>query len=169
MRQLTPVTNLVLAVLAGAGLLASLGLPWFAAPVVDPVSTDGPIEQAAFQVAQVFATSAQGTVSGADALGTAQAAVVGLVAVLALVVVAVMTPASRRPAEDLLRGIVMAAPVVVLLAALAHPGVATPVRLHWGLLVSVALTALMANAAWHGANMRQLYAAPVRGGWDWSP
>ena len=74
MRQLNPSTNLVLTILAGLGLLGSLSLPWFAAPVTDTVGTDGPIERGAFQVGQVFATSAKGTVSGSDALGSARAA-----------------------------------------------------------------------------------------------
>ena len=162
MRQLNPSTNLVLTVLAGLGLLGSLNLPWFAAPVVDSSPTDGPVEHAAFQVGQVFATSAKGTVSGNDALGGARMAIVALVAVLALVALAVSTPSLRRHAEDLMRLLVFAAPVVVIVAAVAHPGVTTPVHLHYGMLVSFVFVGFMANAAWHGASMREKRAAPVR-------
>ncbi len=159
MRQFSPTTNLVLAVLSGFGLLASLTMPWFAAPVQDLVATDGPVERAAFQVGQVFATSAEGTVSGTDALGSAQVLVFGLVVIIALLAVAVVVPALRRQAEDIMRVAVYTAPLVVLVAAFTHPGVATPVRLHYGLLVSFVLTALMSSAAWHGANMRHQRAA----------
>lgn len=162
MRQLNPSTNLVLAVLAGLGLLGSLTLPWFAAPVEDPTATDGPIERAAFQVGHVFDGDAAGAVSGAEALGSAQVAILGLVVLIAVVGIAVMTPAVRRQAEDLMRVVVLAAPVVVVLAAVAHPGTEAPVSLHYGLLVSVAACALMGNAAWHGASMRQKHAAPAR-------
>jgi hypothetical protein len=161
-RQLSPSTNLVLAILAGVGLLGSLSLPWFAAPVTDATGTDGPIERAAFQVGQVFATSAKGTVTGTDALGGAQAAVVGLVGLIALTVLAVSTPSLRRHAEDFMRILVFAGPLVLVAAAVTHPGTATPVTLHYGTLVSFVLVALMANAAWHGANMREKKAAPVR-------
>ncbi len=162
MRQLNPSTNLILTVLAGLGLLGSLSLPWFKAPVVDPTGTDGPVERAAFQVAQVFSTSAKGTVSGNDALGSARLAIVILVALLAVVALAVSTPAIRRQSEDFMRLLVIGAPVVVIVAAVAHPGTTAPVSLHYGMLVSFVLAAFMASAAWHGANMRAKQAAPVR-------
>lgn len=162
MRQLKPSTNLVLAVLAGLGLLASLGLPWYAAPVADTTVTDGPVERFAFQVAQVFATSAKGTVTGSAGLGDARVALIAVVAVIALVAVAVGMPAIRRQSEDLMRVVAVAAPLVVIVAAVAHPGATQPVRIHYGLLVSLALVALMVNAAWHGANLREKRAAPTR-------
>jgi hypothetical protein len=161
-RQLNPSTNLVLTVLAGLGLLASLSLPWFAAPAADPTSTDGQIERGAYQLGKVFATDAQGAVSGTDALGGARVAIVALVGALALVALAVSAPAMRRQAEDLMRLLVIAAPIVVIAAAVTHPGTTTPVNIHYGMLVSFVLVAFMASAAWHGANMRAKKAAPVR-------
>ncbi len=162
MRQLNPSTNLVLTILAGLGLLGSLSLNWFAAPVTDTTATDGPVERAAFQVAQVFTSGAKGTVSGHDALGGARMALIALVVLLALVALAVSTPAIRQQAENLMRVLVMATPVVVIACAATHPGTTTPVSIHSGMLVSFVLVAVMASAAWQGANMREKRAAPVR-------
>lgn len=162
MRQANPSTNLVLAILAGLGLLGSLSLSWYAAPVTDSVDTDGPVERGAFQVSQVFAAHAKGVISGNDALGSGRMALVALVAVVALVAFAVGTPALRRPAEDLLRVVAIAAPIVVIVAAAAHPGTNTPVRLHYGMLIGFAAALLMASAAWHGATMREKRKPPVR-------
>jgi hypothetical protein len=75
---------------------------------------------------------------------------------------AVGTPSFRRHAEDVMRLLVIAAPVAVLAVTIAHPGAERPVRLHYGLLVSYALLALVCNAAWHGANLREKRAAPAR-------
>lgn len=162
MRQLKPSTNLVLTVLAGLGLLASLHLPWFKAPVVDTTPTDGPIERGAFQVGQFFAGHAKGTVSGSDALGSGRAVVVALVVLLALAVLAVSVPAIRRQSEDVMRLLAVAGPMAVLVAVVVHPGTSGPVSVHYGILVSLALVAFMASAAWHGAEMRTKRPAPVR-------
>lgn len=162
MRQLNPSTNLVLAVVAGLGLLGSLALPWFAAPATDPVATDGPVERAAFQITQVFKADAVGTISGSEGLGDARVALFALVALVAVMVLAVGAPRIRRQSEDVMRIVVIAAPVVVIAAAIAHPGAAQPVRLHYGLLISLVLVAAMCNAAWHGASMRQKRPAPAR-------
>jgi hypothetical protein len=161
-RQLSPSTNLVLAVLAGLGLLGSLGLPWFASPILDPVRTDGPIEKGAFQVGRFFAAGAPGTVNGSDAAGGLLAVVVGVVALMTILVLAVGTPSIRRHAEEYLRILVFVAPVVVIATAIVHTGTNVPVHVHYGLLVSLVATGLMCSAAWHGANMREKKAAPVR-------
>jgi hypothetical protein len=155
-RQLNPSTNLILSVLAGLGLLGSLSMSWFAAPVEDPTATDGPIERAAFHVSQVFATSAKGTVSGTDALGSSgRMILVALVCALALLALAVSTPSIRRQAEGAMHLLALAVPVVVIAVAVAHRGTTTPVSMHFGTLVGVALALFMASAAWQGASMRE--------------
>lgn len=154
MRQLTPSTNLVLAVLAGLGLLASMSLNWYAAPSTDPNQYDGPIETAAYQVGQVFATSAPGQVSGSTALGSGQAVLVILVALVALLTLAVWTPSLRSQAETALQLVALAGPVVVIVVAATHSGIHTPVRLHYGLIIAFAISLVMASAAWQGAGMR---------------
>jgi uncharacterized membrane protein len=154
-RQLNPSTNLMLAVITGVALLASMSLPWFAAPVEDPTATDGPIERGAFAVSQVFATSAKDTVDGTAALGGARMALVGIVVLVALLALAVLTPSIRRQAEDVLHLVALAVPVVVLIAAVSHPGTTAPASLHYGTLVALALSLFMASAAWNGARMRE--------------
>jgi hypothetical protein len=154
-RQLNPSTNLMLAVIAGLGLLGSLSLSWFAAPVPDPESADGPIESGAFQVSQVFATSAKGTVDGTTALGDARMALVAIVVLVALLALAVLTPSIRRQAEDVLHLVALAVPVIVVAVAIAHPGTTAPVHLHYGTLIAIALSLFMASSAWHGARMRE--------------
>jgi hypothetical protein len=161
-RQLNPSTNLVIAILAGLGLLASLSVSWFAAPVTDPTVTDGPIEQGAFQVSQVFATHAKGTVSGSDALGSSATVLVAVVGLVALLALAVTVASVRKPAEDGLRLAALAAPVVLLILIVAHSGTNVPVRIHYGVLVASIASLVMASAAWQGAAMRQKHAAPVR-------
>src|SRR4051794_10993383 len=66
MRTLTPATNLVLSCLAALALLTTLEFPWVSPAVSDPVTTDGPVERAAFQVAHVFQSPADAT-AGAPA------------------------------------------------------------------------------------------------------
>lgn len=162
MRQLNPSSNLVLAVLAGLGLLGSLTLPWYATPTDDPNSTDGPVERGAYQFGQVFATSARGMIDGDDALGGARLALLGLVVLVALLGLAVSLNLARETAEDALRIVAFAVPVVLVIVAIAHTGTSASVRLHYGMLVGFAAGGLMATAAYHGASWRKKYAAPVR-------
>ena len=154
MRQLSPSSNLVLVVLAALGLLGTLSLPWFAAPAVDTTATDGPVERAAFQVSHFFQTGAKGMVGGGDALGGARAVLFVLVVVVVVLTAAVSVAAVRKQAEDLLRVVALAAPVVVIGTAVAHPGETGPVHVHYGLLVALLVTLLMSSAAWQGSSMR---------------
>jgi len=62
--------------------------------------------------------------------------------------------AVRKQAEDLLRVVALAAPVVVIGTAVAHPGETGPVHVHYGLLVALLVTLLMSSAAWQGSSMR---------------
>jgi len=162
MRQLSPSSNLVLAVLAGLGLLGSLTTPWFAAPTEDPNITDGPIERGAYQVGHVFATSARGMVEGGDALGGARVVLLVMVVVVGTLGLAISLNVLRGSAEDLLRMVAFAIPVVVLALAITHPGTTTDVRMHYGLLIAFAAALLMASASFHGAAWRKKYAAPAR-------
>jgi hypothetical protein len=163
-RQLHPSTNLILAVLGGLGLLGSLTMPWFAAPVEDTTATDGPIERAAFQISHMFGTSPKGPVNGSDALGGSSMVLVVLVALIALLALAVSTPAIRRQAEDTLRVVAFALPVAVLIVSLAHSGTETPVHVHYGTFVGFAIALFTASAAYQGASMREQRKKPARPG-----
>ena len=155
MRQLKPATNLVLAVLAGIGLLASLTLPWYATPTEDPNPLNGPVERGAYQVGQVFATGAKGMIDGNDAVGDARVFLLAIVGLIALLAAAISVPAMRRGAEDVLRVVALIAPLVVGFVAIAHPGTEADVRLHYGMLVGFVATFAMTSAAWHGASLRE--------------
>lgn len=154
-RQLSPSSNLVVAVLAALGLLGTLSLPWFAAPAVDSVGTDGPVERGAYQVSHFFQTHAKGMVDGKDALGGARSVLFVLVAVVLVLTAAVSVAAVREQAENLLRLAALAGPVAVIAVAVAHPGATGPVHVHYGALVAFAVSLLMASAAWQGSSMRQ--------------
>jgi hypothetical protein len=160
-RQFSPSTNLVLAVLAGLGLLGSLSLHWFAMPTTDPTPTDGPVERGAYQVGQFFSTHAKSQITGTDGVGGGRTLLVALVAVVLLTVLAVSTPSLRRHAEDLLQLLALAAPVVVIGVVIAHSGTGNaPVRIHYGFLIALAITLVMSSAAWQGATMREKRKAP---------
>lgn len=154
MRQLSPSSNLALAVIAALGLLGTLSLPWFATPAVDTVATDGPIERGAFQVAHFFATGAKGMIDGNDALGGARSVLFVLAVVVIVLAAAVSVSAVRKQAEDLLRVVALAAPVVLIGTVVAHPGLTAPAHVHYGSLVALLACLLMASAAWQGSSMR---------------
>ena len=162
MRQLNPSSNLILAVLAGLGLLASLSLSWYAAPAEPPNPDDGPIERGAWQVGYVFATSARGQVEGGDAIGDGRLFLVAAVVLIAILGLAISLNAGRQGAEGLLRGVALSVPVLVIGLALVHPGTDAPVRVHYGMVIALGIAALTASAAWHGASWRPKHAPPVR-------
>lgn len=162
MRQLSPASNLVLAVLAGLGLLASLTTPWYATAMVSPNETDGPIERAAWQVGHVFGPGDSRTVDGAVALGGAQPALLTVVAVVGALALAIALNLLRQPAEDLLRLVAFAIPPVFVILAVGHPGEDGDVNLSYGMLIGFAAALLMASASFHGASWRRKHPAPAR-------
>ena len=162
MQQLNPATNLCLAVLAGLGLLASLTLPWYAAPAEAPDPTAGPVEQSGWRLGYVFATSARGMVDGEEAVGNGRTLLLAALGLIVLLGLAVAANAARQAAEDALRVVALGLPVLVAVLAITHPGTEAPLQLHYGMLVAFAVTLLTSSAAWHGASWRQKHTAPVR-------
>jgi hypothetical protein len=153
MRQLTPLTNLVLACLAAVGLVASLGLPWYAPPdaTQDPDVAYGHVEAIAAHIARTF--SSDSTVSGSDILAGRSSLVpivAGLVIVLCL---AMLVPALRGALRDLLRAISLLSPLGVALLALRAPA-SQGLDTRWGLYASIAIAVFMASSAWHGSSAR---------------
>jgi hypothetical protein len=154
-RQLDPITNLVLAVLAGLGLLGTLSMPWFAAPAASTKTTDGPIEKTAWQVGHFFGTNVDGRVSGNAAIGSGGKGIVVLVvAAIAILALSVSVPQIRKPAEDMLRVAGWAAPAAVLYLAVTHSGTTVPVHLHFGALASFVVACFVTSCAWWGGSMR---------------
>ena len=163
MRQISPVTNLVLAALAGLGLLGSLSQPWYAPPVSDPNEYDGPVERGAFTFGKVFSHH-DGAVSGADALQNTQTLLYGVVAAIIVLCVLAGVPALRSMVRDVLRAVALALPLIVFYLLVDRPD---GMDVHWGVIAAVGIAAFVASAAWHGSAIRVKRAAP--GSWERKP
>jgi hypothetical protein len=166
MRQLSPVSNLVLACAAAIGMIGTLGLEWFAPPVADFAETDGPMERTAFAFASVFQHHADG-VTGADALGSTAGLVYALAGAVFLLSALAAVPALRGHVRDILRAVALATPLLVGVLAIRHTGTQATLHVHWGLLVALATAAFTASCAWHGSAIRQKRASA--GSWERRP
>ena len=169
MRQLSPPTNLLLACLAGLGLLATLSLPWYGPEHVDQQvdltrvangDADGPMQNFAHLVARVFSTSGT-TYSGTETLGATRTLLLILVGAVIVLSLAVLIPALRAALRDVLRAVALAAPVIVGVLAVRHPGEGH-LEARWGLFVGLAVSLIMACAAWHGSGVRVKRAVPAQ-------
>jgi hypothetical protein len=131
MRQLSPLTNVVLACVSAFALVVSVGLPWFAPP----------------------SAAAGATIAGTDALGSARSLVLILAAAVVVLSVAVTLPAVRTLARDALRAVAIATPLLVLALAMQRVGGGQH-EVRWGLLVTLGLALLVATTAWHAGDLR---------------
>ena len=163
MRQISPATNLLLACLAGLGLLATLSAPWYAPPVPDKDIYDGPVERAAFAFSKVFGHNPH-AVSGSDALRGPETLLVVLVAAVVILCGLAAVPSLRRYVRDVLRGVAIAIPVVVFYLIFDRPD---GMDIHWGVIAAFAMAVFTATAAWHGSAIRVRRAAP--GSWQRKP
>jgi hypothetical protein len=165
MRQLSPATNLILAALAALGLLGTLGLPWYAPPLPDSNTFDGPIERGAFAVSTVFRHN-DGAVTGFDVLGKTQNLLFFLVGGIIVLSALTLVPSLRRHVRDVLRAVALALPLIVFVLLVDKPGTAD-IDIHWGIVAALALALFTASAAWHGSAMRVKRAAA--GSWERRP
>jgi hypothetical protein len=168
-RQLTPLTNLVLACLCAVGLVGSLELPWYALP--DPAKGpsaqaiadgQGPMEAFGKGVVRTF-TSDGVTSSGTDVLGGQRTLLLIAAVAVMLLCIATLIPALRSGVRDLLRAVALASPILVLFVAIRAPA-ADGLEFRWGLVTTVAVTLFMASSAWHASSARspRAVAAPPR-------
>lgn len=155
MRQLSPLTNLLLACAAAAGLALSIGLPWYAASqAVNDADAgaigdvQGPLETAAADAFDVFAGT-EATVTGAELLTTGQSVLLVLGGLTAVFGLAFFAGIFRGLTRELLRIVPLAAPVAVAYHLVDHP--APGLELRWGLLASLAIAGFMASSAWHAS------------------
>jgi hypothetical protein len=160
MRQLSAVTNLVLAGLASVALALSLQLPWLAPPGELPEGLSAP-ERAVRQIAHVFQT-VPGEVSGQDAFVNSRStlfamavATVGLCALMGV-------PGLRGMLREVLRALGLITPLAVGYLLLARPG-GVAGDLHWGAFAALGVSVFVASAAWHGSAIRER--RPVAGSW----
>jgi hypothetical protein len=162
MRQMSPASNLVLACLAGLGLLGVLGAPWYAPPLPDANSYDGPVERTAFAFSTIFRHN-DGVVTGNDALGDTRYLLFGLVAAVILLSGLAFVPAMRRHVRDVLRGVSLVLPLVVLFRLVDRPGPGE-VDVHWGVVAAFFIAVFTASSAWHGSAIRERKLP--RGSWE---
>ncbi|HVL94282.1 MAG TPA: hypothetical protein VM266_00335 [Solirubrobacteraceae bacterium] len=156
MRQLSPLSNLLLACLSALGLVACLGLPWYgpAGPADDGkiASGPGPMEQLADHIARTFSTQ-PGAVAAGDVLGSARPLILIAAGVVIALSLAMLVPALRAPLRDALRAAGLATPLLVAFLALERA--VDGMELRWGVPAMVAVAGFMASAAWHGSTARE--------------
>lgn len=166
MRQLTPVTNLLLAVVLSAALVLTLGLPWYAQRKPPKIDDPEGIEGTAAAVARWFGDAGP-KLTGAEALPTVKVLLMGLAAATAVLALLVLAGPLRSLLESVLKAVPMVAPLVVLVQILDAPA---GMELRWGVFAALAASLLLANSAFHGAGMRVAkprpapYAPPSRAG-----
>jgi hypothetical protein len=161
MRQLSAPTNLLLACLAGLGLLGTLTTPWFGPPHATPKADltqvavgdgDGPMQHFAQWVGRVFSATGV-TYTGNDALAGSKSLLFALVGLLVVLSAAIMVPALRGALRDVLRAVALASPLLIAVLVLRHPG-QQHVELRWGAVAALGLGLFMASCAWHGSEFR---------------
>jgi hypothetical protein len=154
MHQASPVTNLVLAVLAAAGLLPVLNLPFFAH--AQKYDSEG-VERNGEQIYRWFTTPAD-PITGVEAMTTSRQILLGIVvATVALCLLMAIGPL-RRFVRDALKIVPIAAAVLVAAKLFDQPQGNIEVR--WGLFAAIALAAFMASSAFHGSKLPDPKPAP---------
>jgi hypothetical protein len=153
--QFNPLTNLLLACLAAMGLVPALGLPWYATavPMSQAEVDKGQIELTAENVARWFTSDGQ-TFTGTETLTGAKTALLVIAAVTIALCVLVLLPQMRSTARGLLRLVPLAAPAIVLVHLFHQPGSNAGTELRWGVFVTLAISVLMASAAYQGGELQ---------------
>ena len=157
MRQLSPLTNLMLACLAAVGLVSSLGLPWYASTTTTGAPSDP--GQVADAGSDACSRAPARRSPGSDVLASGRGLVPVLAGVVIVLSLGMMVPALRASLRDLLRAVALATPVLVGFLAVRHPA-RSDVEMRWGLVAALAIAVVMASAAWHGSAARSRRPAP---------
>lgn len=159
MRQLTPLSNVLLALAAAVALAASLRLPWYA----PPEATGAGAEEEIWAIEGVFAaigrwfTSDGPPVAGQQALVAGELALLAAAGATAVLALLMLVSALRGAVRDLFRLLPLAAPVIVFVQIVNPPG---DMELRWGVFVALAVALFMANSAVHGSELRDPKPAP---------
>jgi len=131
-------SNILFAIAAAVGVVASLGRPWYGR-AADP--TDARMEDLFNGIGRAFTES--GGTSGWDALKTADTVIAGLaVATVALLVLA-LAPAIQRYVQRLARWTALAAFGVVLVKLIDEPGANSLNEPRHGVLIALAASAVL--------------------------
>jgi hypothetical protein len=127
MRFLGPRTHVLYALAAAAGLVISLGRPWYAPAAAAPSPSDGAVGDLPDTISQFLAGLSRsvtegGGPSGAEQLHTAGSFLLALAAILAVCAVGALVPALRRGAASGAKLASLLALATVLLAVIDQPG-----------------------------------------------
>ena len=158
MRQLSALTNLVLACAAAVGLVLGLKLPWFAPVLSAPEQENavgqlqGPMDETAALVERIFSSSGP-AVTGAEAYGTLDVVVLALAGVTVLLAALCAVPVLRGLVRDLLRMVPLVAPLLLIVNLVSPPA---GLELRWGSFAAIGIAALMASAAWQGGTQARV-------------
>ena len=155
MRQLSPITNLLLAICFSALSVFALTTPWYALAEAPSGSGDGAMEAIANDIYEFFTFPG---IAGADALGDAKQPLVILAAVTGILAALMLVKFMRKAVRELVRFVPLLLPAFVLLKAVSHP--AANLELRWGILAAFACAAFAASSAYHGAQVPEPKAQP---------
>jgi len=152
-------SNVLFIVAAAAGLLASLGRPWYApAPVVTPEEArigdvQGPVESFFLRLGREIGEGA-GT-KGWDAF-TSTDMILAVLAVFAIVsAIGAVTPGIEQPAREVLRLVTLAMLGIVVVKLVNTPDGAGLVERRQGAWIALGVTGIMASSG------STLYSAPL--------
>lgn len=158
MRQLSPQTNIILALLAAIGVPVTLGLPWYArASVAATDDGSGGSVEAAFAAIARWFTSDGTTYTGSEALTRAETALLAVCAVAAVLVLMLLVP-SLRFVRSPARLVGFAAPAIVAVHLFLRPA---GEELRWGTFAALAASLLLANSVYHAAEIRDRRPKPL--------
>jgi len=151
MHGLSPLTNIVLALLAAVGIVPVLAQPWFAAAVDSNDGFQGPVELMGEAIGRWFGSSGT-TATGAEVLATGEAVLLAVVAATVVLVLAMLVPGLRMSVRSLVRLLPFAAPVVVLVLIVSEAS-SSAVEPRWGAFAALAVATFMASSAYNAGDM----------------
>jgi hypothetical protein len=143
-------SNILFAIAAACGVVASLGRPWYAATPV--AAGDRAIGELPAQMEDFFnglgrAFSEQGGITGWAALHTADRLIAGLAVATALFLVLALVPAIQRHVQDLARWTALATLAVVVVKLIDEPGANGLHEPRYGVLVALGSAAVLVASA----------------------
>jgi hypothetical protein len=153
-------SNVLFVIAAAAGLIASLGRPWYAhAPVqtaeqVRIGDVQGPVEQFFSRLAREFTN--EGGTSGWVAFHSTDTILAVLVGIAIVTALGSMVTVIEQPCRELLRLVTLGALGIVVVKLANTPDNVGLVERRQGAWIALGVTGIMASSAW------TLYSAPLR-------
>jgi hypothetical protein len=165
MRTIGTRSNILFAIAAACGIVASLGQPWYArtpTPAKGQAIGEIPSQMEAFFDGIGRAFSERSGMTGWVALQTADRVISGLAVATAVLLLVSMVPVLQRHVQDLARWTALATFGVVLVKLIDEPGAN---RLHeprYGILVALGCAAVLLTSAMTLASAPSRRRVPVK-------